>query len=85
MDPLVETSLARIQTDPASGVASAFFEEKTTINGQTFVSPWTSVGWSLTDSEKSVTVDGIELSYAQVSQAVVAIAYAQREASLVSN
>lgn len=80
MEPQIETTLARIQTDPASGVASAFFEEKTTINGQTFVSPWTSVGWSLADESKSVTVDGIALTYAQVSAAVVAIAYAEKAA-----
>jgi len=80
MEPIVETSLARIQTDPASGVASAFFEEKTTINGQTFVSPWTSASWQLADQSKSVTIDGIALTYAQVSAAVVAIAYAEKPA-----
>ena len=83
MDPTIETSLARIQTDPASGVVTAFFEEKTTIGNQVFLSPWTQVSWSLTDASKSVTVNGIELTYAQVSAAVVAIAYAERAASLV--
>lgn len=83
MDPTVETFLARIQTDPSSGRVLAFFGEKTTVNEQVFLSPWTSVGWSLTDSDKFVEVDGIKLSYAQVSQAVVAIAYAERAASLV--
>ena len=83
MEPTIETSLARIQTDPASGVVTAFFVEKTTVGAQVFLAPWTSVGWSLTDASKSVEVDGITLTYAQVSQAVVAIAYAERAASLV--
>lgn len=78
MDPLVETSLARIQTDPASGVAQAFFEQKTTVGDQVFLSPWTSVNWSLADADKFVEVDGLKLTYAQVSQAVVAIAYEER-------
>jgi len=78
MEPQIETTLARIQTDPASGVAQAFFEQKTTVGDQVFLSPWTSVSWSLADQDNSVTVDGIKLTYAQVSQAVVAIAYQVR-------
>ena len=78
MESQVETSLARIQTDPASGVALAFFEQKTTVGDQVFLSPWTNVNWSLTDADQFVEVDGIKLTYAQVSQAVVAIAYQVR-------
>lgn len=76
--PTIETSLARIQTDPASGVASAFFEQKTTVDDQVFLSSWTQVSWSLTDEDKSVTVGNLTLTYAQVSAAVVAIAYAEK-------
>lgn len=83
MESQVETSLARIQTDPASGVALAFFEQKTTVGDQVFLSPWTTVSWSLTDQANSVTVDGISLTYAQVSQAVVAIAYQVRATPVV--
>lgn len=83
MEPIIETSLARIQTDPTSGAAQAFFEQKTTINDQVFLSPWTSVTWALADADKFVEVDGIKLSYAQVSQGVVAIAYQEKALSEV--
>lgn len=73
-EPIIETKLARIQTDPPTGAATAFFTEKTTINGETFVSPsWKSVNWPLT-SQETVTLDGLTLSYAEVSAFVVAIA-----------
>jgi hypothetical protein len=81
-EPTVETSLARIQTDPATGVAQAFFEQKTTFNGLEFQAPWTNVTWSLEDPDKFVEVDGIRLTYAQVSRAVVAIAYQEKDTLL---
>jgi hypothetical protein len=81
MEPTVTVQLARIQTDPnasASPIATAFFSKTTTIDGQTFEAPWTSVSWPLAETGKSVIVDGITLTYAQVSQAVVAVAYAEK-------
>jgi len=70
----VETTLARIQTDPPTGTATAFFESRTVVAGVTLVSPWVGVSWSIVDDEQSVEVGGITLSYYQVSQAVTAIA-----------
>jgi hypothetical protein len=75
-DPIVTTSLQRVQTDPQGDnpVATAYFEQKTTINDQVFVAPWTSVSWPLM-SDKTVTVGDNTLTYAQVSAFVTAIAY----------
>ena len=69
-------SLARIQTDPATGFATAFFETTYADDTGTVVarSPWVPVQWSLTATDKTVTVDGITLTDAQISAAVVAIA-----------
>jgi len=74
-EPTVTTTLQRIQTDPQgeSPVATAFFEKKTIIDGQTYVAPWTSVNWPL-NSDKTVAVNGITLTYAEVSAFVAAIA-----------
>jgi hypothetical protein len=73
--PVVTNTLQRIQTDPnsANGTATAFYEQKTVIGDQTFVAPWVPVTWSLT-SDKTVTVGGQTLTYAQVSAFVTAIA-----------
>jgi hypothetical protein len=81
-DPIVTTTLQRIQTDPQgeSSVATAFFEKKTVIDGQVFVSPWTTVTWPLL-SDKTVTVGGKTYSYAEVSAAVTAIAHQELAAS----
>jgi hypothetical protein len=81
-DPIVTTTLQRIQTDPQgeSPIATAFFEKKTTIDGQVFVSPWTTVQWPLL-SDKTVTVDGKTYTYAEVSAAVTAIAHQELAAS----
>jgi hypothetical protein len=81
-DPIVTTTLQRIQTDPQgeSPIATAFFEKKTTIDGQVFVSPWTTVTWPLL-SDKTVTVGGKTYSYAEVSAAVTAIAHQELAAS----
>jgi hypothetical protein len=75
-DPIITTTLQRIQTDPQgeAPIATAFFEKKTVIDGQTYVAPWTQVTWPLL-SDKTVTVGELTLTYAQVSAAVTAIAY----------
>lgn len=78
-----ETYLARIQTDPNSGpapVATAFFGRTTTIDGVKYEAPWTSVSWPLA-APKTVTVEGVTLTYAQVSAFVTAIAYAEKAAA----
>jgi hypothetical protein len=75
-DPIITTTLQRVQTDPQgeAPIATAFFEKKTIIDGQTYVAPWTQVTWPL-KSDKTVTVGDLTLTYAQVSAAVTAIAY----------
>ena len=75
-DPIITTTLQRIQTDPQgeAPIATAFFEKKTIIDGQTYVAAWTQVTWPL-KSDKTVTVGDLTLTYAQVSAAVTAIAY----------
>lgn len=80
--PVVTTYLARVQTDPSTpnAQATAFFATTTEIAGQKFDAPWQSVTWKLADTEKSVTVEGVTMTYAQVSAFVVAIAYAEKEA-----
>lgn len=69
----VTESLQRIQSDPASNTAQAFFEKKITVSGQTYAQPWTSVQWDTT-STKTVTVSGKTMTYAEVSAFIVAIA-----------
>lgn len=71
--PVITEALVRVQCDPASGQAQAFFEKTVTIDGQSFRQPWTSVSWA-TGSDKTVTVDGKTYTYAEVMAAVVAIA-----------
>jgi hypothetical protein len=80
-DPIITTTLQRIQTDPQgeAPIATAFFEKKTIIDGQTYVAPWTQVTWPLL-SDKTVTVGELTLTYAQVSAAVTAIAYQENGA-----
>lgn len=81
---MTETYLYRIQTDPnesANPTATAFFRTKTTVGGVEFVSPqMQTVSWPLNDESKSVTVNGKTLTYAEVSAAVVAVAYAEKGA-----
>jgi hypothetical protein len=83
-DPIITTTLQRIQTDPQgeAPIATAFFEKKTIIDGQTYVAPWTQVTWPLL-SDKTVTVGELTLTYAQVSAAVTAIAYQENGAATV--
>jgi hypothetical protein len=80
-DPIITTTLQRIQTDPQgeAPIATAFFEKKTIIDGQTYIAPWTQVTWPLL-SDKTVTVGELTLTYAQVSAAVTAIAYQENGA-----
>lgn len=75
-DPIVVTTLQRIQTDPQGEApfATAYFEQKTVIDGQTYVAPWTQVTWPLR-SDKTVTIGELTLTYAQVSAFVTAIAH----------
>jgi hypothetical protein len=79
--PIVTDTLMRIQCDPASGVATSFFEKKTTIDGQTFTQPWESVSWPI-GSTKTVTYtyngQSFTQPYAQVLAAVQAIAQQER-------
>ena len=81
-DPIITTTLQRVQTDPQgeAPIATAYFEKKTIIDGQTYVAPWTQVTWPLL-SDKSVTVGDLTLTYAQVSAAVTAIAYQENGAA----
>jgi hypothetical protein len=81
-DPIITTTLQRIQTDPQgeAPIATAYFEKKTIIDGQTYVAPWTQVTWPLL-SDKTVTVGELTLTYAQVSAAVTAIAYQENAAA----
>ena len=83
-DPIITTTLQRIQTDPQgeAPIATAYFEKKTIIDGQTYVAPWTQVTWPL-KSDKTVTVGDLTLTYAQVSAAVTAIAYQENGAATV--
>jgi hypothetical protein len=81
-DPIITTTLQRVQTDPQgeAPIATAYFEKKTIIDGQTYVAPWTQVTWPLL-SDKTVTVGELTLTYAQVSAAVTAIAYQENGAA----
>lgn len=82
-EPIVNTYLARIQTDPQGDnpTATAFFGETTAIDGKTFEAPWEPVSWSL-NSDKTIDVPGVGvLTYKQVSDAVAAIAYQEKSAT----
>jgi hypothetical protein len=83
MNPVITTQLARIQTDPNSSadpIATAFFETKLSIDGKLYSDDkgWSSVTWRLGDTTQTVMVGEKELTYAEVSAGVVAIAYAQK-------
>jgi len=82
-NPIITTTLQRIQTDPQgeAPIATAYFEKKTIIDGQTYVAPWTQVTWPLR-SDKTITIGELTLTYAEVSAFVVAIAE-QEKASTV--
>ena len=84
-DPIITTTLQRVQTDPQgeAPIATAFFEKKTIIDGQTYVAPWTQVTWPL-KSDKTVTVGDLTYTYAEVSAAVTAIAYQEYAASVAA-
>lgn len=76
----VTESLVRIQCDPASGTAQAFFDKKVTVGDSTFTSPaWTQVSWQI-GSDKTVTVGEKTYTYAEVFLAVQAIAAAEKAA-----
>lgn len=75
-------SLKRIQAEVPTGDVTAFFEKGVTIDGTYYGQPWQSVSWN--NSDKTVTVNGKTLTYAEVMQFVVAIAnqeWADRKAA----
>jgi hypothetical protein len=78
MPVTIITQLARIQTDPNASenpIATAYFSKSTTVDDQVFLSPsWDSVNWEL-QSDKTITLNGVDYPYYLVSQLVVAIAY----------
>jgi len=78
---IVTTALARIQTDPQgeAPVATAYFSKSTDVDGVVYQAPWDQVSWPL-QSDKTVTVDGIEYPYYLASKLVTAIAYQEYEA-----
>lgn len=82
-DPVVTETLVRIQTDPASGIAQAYFEKTVTIDGIAYRQPWQEVSWAL-GADKSVTVGDKTLTYAEVFAAVQAIAQQERVAAAVA-
>lgn len=69
----VSESLQRIQWEIPADRAQAFFEKSTSVNGETFKSPWTEVSWQ-TGAQKSVTVNGTTYTYAQIKAVIIAIA-----------
>lgn len=79
--PIVTDALARIQCDPASGVATAFFQKTTVVDDQSFTAPFEPVSWAV-DSKRPVTYtyggQSYTVPYAQVMAAVVAIANQER-------
>lgn len=77
-EPVVTEALVRIQTDPASGRAQAFFEKTVTIDGVAYAQPWQEVSWDL-GAERTVTVGDKTLTYAEVFAAVQAIALQERD------
>lgn len=79
--PVVTDTLTRVQCDPASGVAKAFFEKKTVVENQTFVQPWEDVSWDVNSTRDiTYTYEGKSYTapYAQIMAAVVAIAHQER-------
>lgn len=77
--PVWVASLVRIQTDPASGVATAYFERTITVDGTVAKHPdgWQAVTWPL-GGNSTTTLNGITLTDAQVMAFVVAIAERRR-------
>jgi opacity protein-like surface antigen len=78
--PQPTEQLVRIQSEVATGDVQAFFEKSVTVNGTVFRLPWESVSWNA--SEKTVTVNGVTLTYGQVMAFVVAIAQKERQEQL---
>jgi len=77
-EPVVSEALVRIQTDPATGRAQAFFEKTVTVDGIAYRQPWQEVSWEL-GAAKSVTVGEKTYTYAEVFAAVQAIAQQERD------
>lgn len=81
-EPIVTEALIRIQTDPASGRAQAYFERTVTIDGIAYRQPWQEVSWEL-GAARSVTVGEKTYTYAEVFAAVQAIAQQERDTPAV--
>lgn len=79
--PVVTDTLMRIQCDPDSGKAQAFFQKTITMDTQEYAQPWEEVQWT-TGSTRTVTYtyggQSYTQPYAQVMAAVVAIANQER-------
>lgn len=79
--PVVTDTLVRIQCDPASTVATAFFQKTTVVEGQSFTTPLEPVNWEV-GSQRPITYtyngQSYTVPYAQVMAAVVAIANQER-------
>jgi hypothetical protein len=77
--PTWTATLVRIQTDPSSGIATAYFERTVTVGDTVAKHPdgWQSVSWSL-GGNATTTLSGVTLTDAQVMQFVVAIAERRR-------
>lgn len=77
--PVWTASLVRIQTDPASGIATAYFERTVVVGDTVAKHPdgWQAVSWPL-GGNSTTTLNGVTLTDAQVMQFVVAIAERRR-------
>ena len=81
--PVATETLRRIQTDPAIGTVSAYFEKSVTVDGVTYAQPWQSVTWALA-ADKTVTASGRTYSYSEIFSAVLAVAKQERELQLLA-
>ena len=60
------TTLKRIQTDPATGRAQAFFATTVTVDGATYAQPWKQYDFGIGATDKTVTVNGKTYTDAEV-------------------
>lgn len=74
--PTVSEALVRIQSEVSSGDVTAFFEKSVDVGGTIFTQPWESVSWN--NPDKTVTVDGVTMTYHEVMKFVIAIAMQER-------
>jgi hypothetical protein len=78
----VNDQLVRIQTDPAAGRVTAFFEKTVTVEGVAYRQPWQEVSWEVgSNAPVAITLaDGstAQTTRAQILAAVLAIAAEER-------